>query len=371
MRVMYICGMYVPSHGGAEISMYSLLRRLQEKFEWEILAITDERYEKTKDLEEFNKVPLYTTSHDNREKEIEKMILKFKPDAILTQLMWSDVALKLANNHSVPSIMRVCKVPFELNLAEGSEYAPTAIISTSNSVKKYVLEHWNRKSEIIKPLVEIENYIIKKENFDPSKNNLIFMFNPLQRKGGAIFKEIAKRLSYERFGTVLGWSSLKDENISNNFSSKYIRRITESEGSTFDGSLLKYVEFDDCDNVEILPSEDDPRIFYEQIKVLLIPSQWEEAFGRVAIEAMVNGIPVIASNVAGLKDSVGNGGILIEKDNVDEWINEILRFDDKKYYKKISDKAKNWVRDNYSENNIVKETESLIKDIVKGFTSQR
>jgi len=56
MRVMYICGMYVPSHGGAEISMYSLLRRLQEKFEWEILAITDERYEKTKDLEEFNKV---------------------------------------------------------------------------------------------------------------------------------------------------------------------------------------------------------------------------------------------------------------------------------------------------------------------------
>lgn len=371
MKIMYVCGMYVPSHGGAEISMYSLLKKLQEKFGWEILTITDERYEKTKNLEEFNKIQIHTTSHDNREKKIEKKILEFKPDVIITQLMWSDVALKLANKHLVPSIMRVCKVPLELNLAKGSDYFPTTIISTSKSVKEYVTKRWNRESKIIKPLVEIENYIIKKENFDPSQNSFIFMFNPLQRKGGLIFKEIAKKLPSEKFGTVLGWSSLKEDRSSNKFSSEYIKRITESERSTFDGILPEYASFDDCDNIKVLPSEDDPRVFYEQMKILLIPSQWEEAFGRVATEAMVNGIPVIASNVAGLKDSVGNGGILVEKDNVNKWVEEILKFNNAEYYKKMSEKAKNWVENNYSEDNILKETADLINNLIKKIVSQR
>jgi len=367
MKVMYICGMYVPSHGGAEISMYSLLKKLQENFGWDIIAITDERYEKTKELEEFNKIQLYTTSHDNREKEIKRMVLKFKPDVILTQLMWSNVALKLAKKHSIPSIMRVCKVPLELDLTKDSKYAPTEIISISNSVKEYVLKHWNRESNIIKPLVEIDNYIIKKEDFDPSKNNLIFMFNPLQRKGGLIFKEIAKKLPFEKFGTVLGWSSLKDNKNSDNFSGEYIKRITESEGSTFGGSLPSYVNFDDYENVKIFPSENDPKVFYEQMKILLIPSQWEEAFGRVAIEAMINGIPVIASNFAGLKDSVGDGGILIERDNVKGWVNEILKFNNIGYYKEVSEKAKNWVKKNYSEKKIIRASVNLIEKAVNQF----
>ena len=59
MKVMYVCGMYVPSHGGAEISIYSILKNLQEKFGWEVLAVTDERYKKTEELEEFNNINLH------------------------------------------------------------------------------------------------------------------------------------------------------------------------------------------------------------------------------------------------------------------------------------------------------------------------
>ena len=363
MRIIYVCGMYVPSHGGAEISMYSILKNLQEKLGWEILSVTDVRYKKTEELDDFNKIKLHLTSHENREMEIEKAILNFKPDIIMTQLMWSDIALKLAKKHSISSIIRVCKVPLELDLGEDSNYSPTAIIATSNSVKKYVLEHWKRKSSIIKPLVEVKNYTIEKENFNSSENKLIFMFNPLQRKGGLIFKKITEKMSSKKFGTVLGWSSLKDNKGSGKFSREYIKRITESEGSTFDGSLPDYINFEKCKNVKIFESEDNPRILYEQIRVLLIPSQWEEAFGRVAIEAMSNGIPVIASNVAGLKDSVGGGGILLEKDNVEAWINEIEKLDDEKYYLKISKKAKEFVKVNYSEDEIVNGVKKLIEKL--------
>lgn len=363
---MYVCGMYVPSHGGAEISMYSLLKDLKENFNWEVVSVTDGRYEKTKYNENFNKVPIKTLTHKNRFKEIGDIISRFKPDVIITQLMWSDIALELAKKYSIPSIMRVCKIPIELDLSIDSKISPTAIISTSESVKNYVKENLNRDSEIIKPLVEVKDYIIKDKNFEPINNELIFMFNPLKRKGGLVFKDIAKKLSKNKFGTVFGWSSLKDNKNSSDFSSEYIKRITESEGSKFDGSLPNYIDFKECKNVKIFEPEDDPKKLYQKIKILLIPSQWEEAFGRVAIEAMANGIPVIASDIAGLKDTVGYGGILLEKDDVDSWIREVKKLnEDKEYYKKWSKKGREFVEKDYNGDKIINQVKNLIESVVK------
>ena len=123
----------------------------------------------------------------------------------------------------------------------------------------------------------------------------------------------------------------------------------------------------DCPNVEILKSEDDARVIYEKTRLLLVPSQWEEAFGRVVIEAMVNGIPVIGSNVGGLKESIGKGGILLAKDDIDSWIEEILKFDNLDYYERMSRKAKNWVKRNYSENKIISASANLIEKTVNRF----
>lgn len=43
-------------------------------------------------------------------------------------------------------------------------------------------------------------------------------------------------------------------------------------------------------------------------KLLLVPSVWEEPFGRVAAEAMMNGIPALVSDRGGLPDVVGDVG---------------------------------------------------------------
>ena len=50
---------------------------------------------------------------------------------------------------------------------------------------------------------------------------------------------------------------------------------------------------------------------YAQARILLVPSVWEEAWGRVVTEAQLSGIPVLASAIGGLPESVGPGGILV------------------------------------------------------------
>ena len=71
-----------------------------------------------------------------------------------------------------------------------------------------------------------------------------------------------------------------------------------------------------------------------------MPSVYE-SWGRTATEAMCSGIPVISSGTPGLRENCGEAGIYIEdRNDVEAWVREIKRLDDKKEYKKASDKAK-------------------------------
>jgi glycosyltransferase involved in cell wall biosynthesis len=51
-----------------------------------------------------------------------------------------------------------------------------------------------------------------------------------------------------------------------------------------------------------------PRALFEKIDVLVAPSLWHEPFGRIAIEALAWGVPVIASRRGGLPEILEHGG---------------------------------------------------------------
>jgi glycosyltransferase involved in cell wall biosynthesis len=54
----------------------------------------------------------------------------------------------------------------------------------------------------------------------------------------------------------------------------------------------------------------DPRDFYRVSRVVLVPSVWRETFGRVAAEALANGLPVLASDRGALPETLGDAGFV-------------------------------------------------------------
>jgi glycosyltransferase involved in cell wall biosynthesis len=79
-------------------------------------------------------------------------------------------------------------------------------------------------------------------------------------------------------------------------------------------------------NIEWRTSVLDPRKVYADARIVIAPSQWEEAWGKIATEAQLSGIPVIGSDIGGMTESIGDGGVrLPPKAPVEEWLAALSR----------------------------------------------
>jgi glycosyltransferase involved in cell wall biosynthesis len=124
----------------------------------------------------------------------------------------------------------------------------------------------------------------------------VLLVNPSLAKGAGVVIQLAMQLEKRRPDIVF--------------------EVVESRGNWHD--LVKQVSAalgdprDSLDNVIVTPNTDDMRPIYGRARVLLAPSLWWESFGRVAAEAMMNGIPALVSKRGGLPEVIGDGGLTID-----------------------------------------------------------
>jgi glycosyltransferase involved in cell wall biosynthesis len=92
-------------------------------------------------------------------------------------------------------------------------------------------------------------------------------------------------------------------------------------------------------NLHFMANTPDPRDFYRVSKMMLMPSLWRESFGRVAAEALTNGIPVLASRRGSLPETLAEAGCLFDipdkyipesvqvptAEEVEPWIDAIIK----------------------------------------------
>lgn len=87
-----------------------------------------------------------------------------------------------------------------------------------------------------------------------------------------------------------------------------------------------------------MPTQRDMRAVWAETRILLMPSAYE-TWGMVGVEAMCSGIPVIAHPTPGLRESLGDAGIFVDRDDLDAWVAEIERLDDPSEYRAASEAA--------------------------------
>jgi glycosyltransferase involved in cell wall biosynthesis len=152
------------------------------------------------------------------------------------------------------------------------------------------LKKYKYKIPIIYPFIKKENYLL--QNFVPHhQEGFVTFMNPLRMKGAEIVMDLVEKNPSKNFYILpSGWG--------------YPHTIE---------TKANLLQFKRHKNVIIPAFRDDIRPIIFSTRLLLVPSLWEETFGRVVNEFQVNGVPVLATDSGNLPDTVGRGGVIIPR----------------------------------------------------------
>lgn len=125
-------------------------------------------------------------------------------------------------------------------------------------------------------------------------------------------------------------------------------------------------ELNISDRIVFTGYRDDVPQILPHCKLLLMPS-WNEPFGRVVIEAMVAGVPVIGANAGGLKEIIQEGttGYLVPPKKPEEIAKKIIYlFHHPDLAKQMGNNGKKVVEERFSVQNYTRGIENIIREVV-------
>lgn len=123
------------------------------------------------------------------------------------------------------------------------------------------------------------------------------------------------------------------------------------------GPLENYLESESstAKNIIFIRRVDNKELYeyYNAADVLCIPSQYEEGFGRVAMEAVSCGLPVVGSNKGALTEALDNTVSILVKPTIDNLVDAILKlYNDKVFYKRLKDNCRFYAERKFNRENI-------------------
>ena len=295
MRVLAMLHLFPPQHNaGAERMVLAMLRALVDRGH-DVDVLLSQKHPEITGPYELHGINV----HPCRDKTDPFRFIS-ATDVIVTHLENTQRAAALGESYRIPvaKIVHNTFTPTRMQLQKG--------ISLAVYNSEWMAEEFSDldvHSIVVRPPVRVADY-------ETTPGDAITLINLYEPKGPKTFYALAERFPDLPFLAVHG---------------AYGKQVVR-----------------DLPNVEHVAHIDGDRMrdeVYARTKILLVPSDYE-SWGRVGIEAMASGIPVIAHPTPGLKESLGEAGIFCDRRKIDDWeaaVNKLLK---PRSYAAASKKAK-------------------------------
>ncbi|MBI0293293.1 glycosyltransferase family 4 protein [Streptomyces sp. PRKS01-29] len=214
----------------------------------------------------------------------------------------------LARGHGVPLVV-VCHNTFDLTWEPMAAGSTALAVVNSEWMRAEAERHFGGQSRrpdrmlVVRPPVHAKEYRTR-------PGDCITLINCTATKGVGVLTELAERMPDRKFLAVRGGYGEQQP--------------------------------PDLPNVLVLDHMDGHRMrdeVYARTRILLMPSDYE-SWGRVGVEAMASGIPVLARPTEGLTESLGPAGIFQDRKDIGAWQKAVEALDDPVTYRAASRRAK-------------------------------
>jgi hypothetical protein len=294
------------SVSGADIANHEFARRLKARgFDVRVQGIVAPEDDNRTRQRDYNAdgIPVCLVSSDFI-KQLGDAVREFAPDVVITSCPEpscgaDDITrmVELLGRFDLPVVLYVHDIGGTIPLFDAVRDRLAAVVTNSRFMADRIGRLWSRTCDVVYPVPEWSTVDAR-----GASGPFTTFFNPLPHKGLNVAHTLVMRRFPKRpFLFVEGFIDPEAHGIALSRSGNLVHARRSPNVATI----------------------------YMMTSTVIVPSQWEEPFGRVALEAMYNRVPVIASRTGGLIESVGAGGVLIDDfSNVDRWAEAIESLED-------------------------------------------
>lgn len=276
-RVLWIAGTYFPDIGGAEWSLMGNACLMKQNYGQLILV----------HMEHGNRVidgiPVLECDL-NSPPEIYQFIKRFNPGSVATQGLYARQVIEQCLPLKVP-VVYFLRAKTQLDFSNYLKNEHFTVVANSKWMAEWFKQKWGISTRLLNPVVL--PWLVAKEG--PRRPEYITHVGDTDVKGGERVFKIAKELPKEKFLVTRSWPALRNNG---KWREDRIKQLKSGDGAN-DNFEPVLASFEGALNVRLEWPFLDHSALYRKTKILLVASKWKEPFGRVVIEGLLNGLPVI------------------------------------------------------------------------------
>lgn len=276
-------------------------------------------------------------------REILKVLDQFRPDCVQIQNLFpliSPSILSLIKSRGIPIVMRCSN--FRLICPNGLFLSKEQLCEKCHGGHEYWCVFKNCENNIFKSVgYALRNYVARKLKLYTENISLYIAQTEFQKR-----YLINENVPSKCIVVIPNMSSDTNISVNNNLGDYigYVGRISPEKGiDTLINAAIEcnHISFKLAGNYGRMPhlSKHKPENldlvghvalsalhnFYNNSRIIVLPSICYEGFPGVLIEAMIHGKPIICSRIGGLSEIVDDGitGLLFEPGNINDLVNKI------------------------------------------------